>query len=253
MNLFDDTIQKLRGFIEEKKAVGELSELKASRRQWPQGERGNIVLASDTAVELGNPENESVSFIVWTENTGQIRDGRVNLIGPDLPESRGKSLPFGRAVILGVNGMDENNCYERHRQIDIARYNLDLRGYMMRAVSQYMREWSRVSNEAVIKGFNFAALAGALSSIYSQMEFVESIEYIFVTSSTGDVRCLGETGTKVQRLIGAMNKMAEELSFDCGSCDYTDICGEVEGLRNMRKSLDTTSKNPRREISEGFG
>jgi hypothetical protein len=59
-----------------------------------------------------------------------------------------QSLPFGKVVLLKLQGMDENNCYERHRQIDMARYDLNLKGYMMRAASQYMREWSRVSREA---------------------------------------------------------------------------------------------------------
>lgn len=235
MNLFDDIISELRAFLDDKKISKRLRILKALDRQWPSGERGNIVLASDTGVELGNPEKESASFIVWTDNTGQIRDGRINLIGPDISESKGGSLPFGRVVILGVKGMDENNCYERHRQIDTARYNLNLKGYMMRAVSQYMREWSRVSNEALADGFDFATLAGALSSIYRPMEFIESAEYIFVTSSAEDVRFIGEKGSRVQRLIGAMNKMATEMTFDCGSCDYTDICSEVEGLRSMRR------------------
>lgn len=236
MNLFDDIIYELRTFIDAKKVSRELTELNANDRQWPSGERGNIVLASDTGVELGNPEKESASFIVWTENTGEIKDGRINLIGPDISESGDKSLPFGRVVIFGVKNMDENNCYERHRQIDTARYNLNLKGYMMRAVSQYMREWSRISNEALASGFDFTTLAGALSSIYRPMEFIESVEYIFVTSSTDDVRFIGEKGSRVQRVIGAMNKMATEMTFDCGSCDYTDICSKVEGLRSMRRN-----------------
>jgi len=235
INLFDDIIFELRAFLDDRKVSGKLREFKALDRQWPSGERGNMVLATDTGVELGNPEKESASFIVWTENAGQVKDGRINLIGPDISESKGGSLPFGRVLIFAVKDMDENNCYERHRQIDTARYNLNLKGYMMRAVSQYMREWSRVSSEALAHGFDFTTLAGALSSIYRPMEFIESVEYIFVTSSVDDVLFLGEKGSRVQRVIGAMNKMATELSFDCGSCDYTDICSEVEGLRSMRK------------------
>lgn len=146
-----------------------------------------------------------------------------------------QSLPFGKVVLLKLKGMDENNCYERHRQLDMARYDLNLRGYMMRAASQYMREWSRVSREAARGGFSFAHLAGVLSSIYSSFEYVEGVEYIFVTSSTEDVRGLASTGATVEKRISAMNKMATELSFDCDSCDYTEICAEVEGLRSMHK------------------
>lgn len=240
MNLFDDSIEQLRSFLDHKKAAGSLRELKAGHKTWPEGDRGNIVLASDTAVELGNPEKESVSFMVWTEKSGLIKNNRINLIGPDISEKNSshtmQSLPFGKVVLLTLKGMDENNCYERHRQIDMARYDLNLKGYMMRAASQYMREWSRVSREAANGGFSFAHLAGVLSSIYSRFDFVEGVEYIFVTSSTEDVRSLASTGSTVEKRISAMNKMATEFTFDCDSCDYTEICAEVEGLRSMHKS-----------------
>ncbi|MBM4235737.1 MAG: hypothetical protein FJ152_04625 [Firmicutes bacterium] len=240
MNLFDDSIEKLRSFLERKRAADSLHELIVSHKTWPAGERGNIVLASDTAVELGSPEQESVSFMVWTEKCGLIKNNRINLIGPDISEKKYsgmmRSLPFGKVVLLKLKGMDENNSYERHRQIDMARYDLNLKGYMMRAASQYMREWSRVSREAARSGFSFAHLAGALSAIYSRVEFVTGVEYIFVTSSTADVRSLASLGTTVEKRINAMNKMATELAFDCNSCDYTEICAAVEGLRSMQKN-----------------
>ena len=237
MKLFDDTIGNIRAFLAEKRAAGDLKEFRAAETSWPAGEKGNIVLASDTGVELGNPGNESSSFILWTEKSDEVRDGLVSLVGPDLASSTGQSLPFGKVVILAVEGMDENNCYERHREIDIARYNLNLKGYMMRAVSQYLREWSRVSREAVENGFDFSVIAAALLDIYKGIDFVKKAEFVFVTSSREDVSLLREEGSRVERLIGAMNKMAFEMSFDCGTCDYTDVCTEVEDLRNMRQNL----------------
>ncbi|MBP7582700.1 MAG: hypothetical protein KBA61_01620 [Spirochaetes bacterium] len=235
MNLFDDTILQLRTFLKERE--GMLRTVQASSANWPAGERGNIVLGTDTGVELGNPRDESASFMAWTEKAGAIRDGAVHIIGPDVPEASGKNLPFGKVVLLGVEGMDEENCYERHRALELVRYDLNLKGYMMRAVSQYLREWSRVSREAVAGGFSFATLAGALAGMYRKIEYVKAVEFVFVTSSAADVRSLGETGGRVERLIGAMNKMAKEMSFDCGTCDFTDVCSEVEDLRNMRKNL----------------
>ncbi len=238
MELFDDIIRQLRGFLDEKKAAGELRTTAVpAGATWPAGERGNIVLAQDTGVELGNPRDESASFMVWTGDVGAVRDGLVHVVGPDLPESMGSGLPFGKAVIIGVTGMSEENCYERHRALELARYDLNLKGYMMRAVSQYLREWSRVSRGAVEGGFSFAVLAAALSGLYRAVDFVESVEFIFVTSSAAEVRRLGEAGSRAERLIGAMNKMAAEMSFDCDTCDYTDVCSEVEGLRSMRNTI----------------
>ena len=66
----------------------------------------------------------------------------------------GKSLPFGKVVLLGVEGFTEDNAYDRHKELDFLRYDLDLKGFMMRAVSQYMREWCRISREALSQGFS---------------------------------------------------------------------------------------------------
>ncbi len=208
--------------------------MKTGEEIWPKKVQGNLVLASDTAVELGNPRCDSVSFMIWTQKPQIIEDGRVHLVGPDIPEAEGKSLPFGKVVMLEVEGMNEDNCYERHRNLELARYDLELDGYMLRAVSQYLREWSRVSEHAIRNGFSFSVLASELSRLYRSFDFVKKTEFIFITSSSDDVRALYPAGEKVEKRIAAMNKMAVEMNFDCGSCEYTDVCTEVEGLRMIR-------------------
>ena len=63
------------------------------------------------------------------------------------------------------------------------------------------------------------------------------MEIIFVTRSRADVLEVKEIGEQAGRIIGAMNKMVEELSFDCDSCEYQEVCSDVEELRSMRNSL----------------
>jgi len=60
---------------------------------------------------------------------------------------------------------------------------------------------------------------------------------IFVTSSKADVEELKDLQQKVTRIISAMNKMMEELSFDCSSCEYLDVCGDVRQLGALREKL----------------
>ncbi len=72
---------------------------------------------------------------------------------------------------------------------------------------------------------------------FSQMPYVRSVETIFITSSREDVLEVKAISDNVTKLIYAMNKMAEELSFDCGTCDYNEVCGDVAELRAMRNSL----------------
>ena len=116
---------------------------------WPPGGGRNIVLKEDMGLELGSPEMDSVSCLLWTGDHSRITDGRITLVGPDFPECMGKSLAFGKVVLAGVEGFDEDNAYDRHKDMDFLRYELDLKGFMMRAVSQYMREWCRISRDAL--------------------------------------------------------------------------------------------------------
>ncbi len=235
MELFEGIIPSVRSFLADQ----------AQRRIWSSGPSvpwaaggsRNIVLKEDLGLELGNPEMESVSCLLWTENLSWIEDRRITLVGPDFFESASKSLPFGKVVLVGVEGFDEDNVYERHKDLDFLRYELDLKGFMMRAVSQYMREWCRISSDALSKGFSARHLGSSLISLLAQRPYVKSVEVIFVTSSTEDVSRLKEITAHSEKIIAAMNKMAAEMDFECGSCDYQEVCDEADGLKGMRDKL----------------
>jgi CO dehydrogenase/acetyl-CoA synthase beta subunit len=145
-------------------------------------------------------------------------------------------------VLLGVEGFDETTCFEYHRELELLRFDMNLDGYMMRAVSQRGREWGRVARDAVAGGFSLMTLGAESARMYRKSPHVKSVEILMVTSSAGDVRMLFAPAEKASRLIGAMSKMSEELSFDCGECSYRDVCDEVEGLRSMRGTLRSEKK-----------
>jgi CO dehydrogenase/acetyl-CoA synthase beta subunit len=121
--------------------------------------------------------------------------------------------------------------------MELLRYDIHLKGYMMRGVSQQQREWSRVSVDAINNGFSFKHLGGALIDQFSRMPYVRSVETIFVTASREDVLEVKAISENITKLISAMNKMADEMSFDCDTCDYNDVCGDVAELRAMRTAL----------------
>jgi CO dehydrogenase/acetyl-CoA synthase beta subunit len=205
--------------------------------QWPAGGYGRIVLKEDMGLELGSPEKESLSCLLWTENLTLITDSRITLVGPDFSESIGQSLPFGKVVLVGVTGFDEDNAYERHKELDFLRYDIDLTGFMMRAVSQYMKEWCRVNHEAVANGFSAKVLGSSLIRLLRKKPYVVSAEVIFFTSSTEAVRRLREITAPTEKIVSAMDKMAAEMDFECESCDYQEVCEEADGLRLMRDKL----------------
>ncbi|MBF0120087.1 MAG: hypothetical protein HQK79_14735 [Desulfobacterales bacterium] len=232
MALFDDIITEIHEFGLNSKEFTCSNKLK-----WPEAGSRDIIMAQDVYVELGNPQDESAAFLVWTENIEKVRDGKIHLIGPDIKESTGKRIPFGKAVIVGVSPIKNENPYERYREMEFLRYDLSLKGYMLRGVSQFMREWSRISVDAVKSGFSFQILGSALIAQLKRKPFVNSVEIFFVTHSCEKVRILKEIGERAMRYIQAMTKMAEEMDFDCSSCEFQTVCNDAGEMRVIRDSI----------------
>jgi CO dehydrogenase/acetyl-CoA synthase beta subunit len=238
MGLFDKQYQEIEAFLSGKQNEGNVTELLHSHEtRWPSEKNRNLVLGPDTAVELGNPRDASASFLLWVNDPSLLKNGRISLVGPDLSQLNGQQVSFGRVVIAGGTDFDAENSYERYREMELLRYDIHLKGYMIRAVSQYGREWSRVSREALEKGFSFEVLGGAIVDQYRSLSYIRAVEVIFVTAGRDDVKTLGQIGEGVLSIISAMNKMADEMSFDCDTCEYTAVCGDVAELRAMHNAL----------------
>ena len=198
-------------------------------------------MAQDTAVELGNPKDASIAFLLWINDPLKLKNGRITVVGPDLPELKGKQASFGKIVIVAGDDFNEDNSFDRFREMELLRYDIHLKGYMMRAVSQFQREWSRVSKEAVDNGFSFQILGGALIDKFMELGYIKAVEVIFVTSGRQDVLELSSIADEAVAIIGAMNKMSADLSFDCGACEYNAVCDNVAELRSMRNALKNRS------------
>lgn len=239
MALFDTHLEEIRAYLDKKRGQGKMTEvLYQGKTDWPSSKNRNLVLGQDTAVELGNPRDASVSFLLWVDDPSLITHGKITLIGPDLPQSEKRQLSFAKVVIVGGVDFDAENSFDRYREMELLRYDIHLKGYMMRGVSQYQREWSRVSREAIANGFSFQVLGGAIIDAFSTLKYVHSSEVIFITSSREDVLEMRTLSDSVMTLLGAMNKMAGEMSFDCDTCEYTDVCADVAELRSMRNALE---------------
>lgn len=241
MGVFDRHLVEIREYLDTKRdrITTIVHDYKVD---WPSGNSQNVVLSQDTALELGSPREESVSFLIWVEDQSKLSDGSISIVGPDLPQCVEKILPFGKIAVVSGSGFDQDNSYDRYRELEGIRYEVDLKGYMLRAASQYQREWSRLSHEAVSSGFSFGTLGGALIDRYKEVDYIDAAEMIFVTSHREDVKELKKVSDSAYRIAGAMNKMIKEMSFDCDDCEYLDVCSEVSELKSMRDSLKRKSK-----------
>jgi CO dehydrogenase/acetyl-CoA synthase beta subunit len=244
MGLFDTYHQEILTYLKQKRREGAVTEFDyRGRTDWPISKNRNLVLAQDTAVELGDPKSASTSFLLWTNDYRSLRHNRITVVGPDLPDITAKQSSFGKIVIVGGEDFNQENSYGRYRALELVRYDLHLKGYMMRGVSQYQREWSRISQKAIEDNFSFHTLGGALIDRFLELDFVRSVEVIFITASRRDVLVMQSVSDRVLQIMRAMNKMAEELSFDCDTCEYAEVCDDVAELRSMRQTLKKREAN----------
>ena len=240
MKAFDDDIRQLRKYIEAKSSsdrkvrlIGSGNGNKSLVSSYFLSEgTSTIVFKEDTWLELGDPKTTSLAPVLVTERKDLVTDGAITLIGPDISEVSG-SIPFAQILIIYSTEIKD----EDYRKINSFQYELELKGYMIKAVPSSLSIWSRVSNDSVKAGLSFEILGRALIDSYRSKFNLQSAEVIFVTSSEEDVKELEEISSKVKRILKAMSKMIEEMSFDCSSCEYIDVCDDVRELRDLRERL----------------
>jgi CO dehydrogenase/acetyl-CoA synthase beta subunit len=238
VNIFNDIIQALDAYKDARRKPDAYRTFPAATYPaWPGAGQRDIILMPDLAVEFGSPETASVSFGVWTGADARVNDEQITLIGPDVTETSKKQNPFGKVVIAGVTGFDETNAARRNREIHLKKFDLALKGHMLRSASHYLAEWHRIGTAAVTAGFSFGHLGRALISATKTLPYVSSVEVMFVTSSDEDVTELYGLGKRATRIIQAMSKMVNETANDCADCDYRDLCRDAGELRRLRDKL----------------
>ncbi|MDY6903383.1 MAG: hypothetical protein SWH61_01745 [Thermodesulfobacteriota bacterium] len=244
MTLFDDTIKQINKFADQKADTRSFCRMQASDAPvWPSGGDRDVVLRGDTALELGGPKADSFALLLWTDNPDLVTDGRITRIGPDFNAVDTMNAAFARVLIVCGSDFDETNAYERFVELSLIAYEVSLKGYMMRTASQQNKEWVRISREALERGFDANALGRALVDACCCKDYVTAAETVMVVGDAAAVATLRDTGANALQYISAMRKMAEEMTFDCNSCEYQSVCDGVSELKAMAARLEQQKRN----------
>jgi len=211
-----------------------LTDVDISIEPWPKDPM-QVILQNETAVELGSPGTDSISMVLLTADSSLVDDGKVTLIGSDLPACKGDSIAFGKLLFVAGHGFSEDNWHKRYEEASLSRLSLDLAGCSPRSFPQAMREWMRVSQKGIDAGFTFDVLAREQYRALHEMEFVDAVEIVFITSGSSDVVRFKDIAERAAKAERAMNKMAEQLVYNCGECEFQDVCDEVDELRKMHE------------------
>jgi CO dehydrogenase/acetyl-CoA synthase beta subunit len=249
MSVFDAYIQKVAEYVEalrtngaepkEFSCPGPPEEIAGGLpvRVGPNAHRG-VILRSDTFLELGNPLAGSCAFVLWTDKPSLIADGKITLLGPDIPESADASLPFAQILMVGGGDLSDRD----HETLVQHQYISDrVEGYMIKSAPD--RVWSRVSKEAAAMGLDFKTLGRALMAVVKSEEpRVEAMEILFVTQSKEAVQGLASIATQIRKISKDIVKenwkirgYDIECASDCSSCGEKQVCDDIREVISIKK------------------
>jgi CO dehydrogenase/acetyl-CoA synthase beta subunit len=225
---FDAQLANLEAYLERGTRQGRVRELDpVGLAPWPRSR--SLVLARDTALDLGSPAVGSVGFLIWASVVDdEALHSRVFLEGPDIDQlSAGppSPVPFGQVVVVRGDFADDYNCYLELKQ---GLYDLTLDGIAVRSMPSQNHLWCRVHSDAVRRGFGLAHLGAGIIAGLQRLDFVHQVDVLFHTAGRASMEPLAAMAADTGRVVGALIKRHEEEYSECDECEYADICDERE-------------------------
>jgi len=141
---------------------------------------GERIRGRDMQIELGGPREDYKFELVTAKDMDEIEDGRMTVVGPDLPDlPEGTNTPFG--MVIEVAGSEIEKDLEGVIERRLHEYVNFIEGFMH--LNQRYDIQMRLSKKSYQKGFNsFKMFGEVLMRLYkSEMPFVEKVQITFYT------------------------------------------------------------------------
>jgi len=236
VGLFDAPWKKLSDFFA---ALADVRELRTDdQAEWPVG--SELVLAENTAVELGNPAVGSLFLLLWSDRL-PVADGRLFLQGGELAAGGPADRPFGAVLRVAVTEADD---YEISKDLRDTVFGMRLRGFTMRSLPSRQTMWCRISKKAMAEGFSLAMLGATWLRRLRELPFVRGAELHFFGGDAAPIRALRPLTEECAAITAALYKMNEEHDFDCTRCDYREICDRIVELQALRRKIRPEREEP---------
>jgi len=254
MEYLDSCIREIEAYIWALASSGrQVREWKPNARSVPgpmNHESNQLVLARDTAVELGRSNVGSCFGVLWTSSSELVEDGRIRLVGPDLGELIGQSVAFCQVLIL--QGQDipvTDNSF----LIASSSMTDGLPGVMSRISRSGI--WCRISYASIDLGLCFAALGRKeLDNWRSRIPAIERAEVLFLTSGADDLVPLQGISALAEGVIRSQQiEKGRQRGYDltcslasCAGCEHISACAAIT------KSVERENMKPAKR-EEGTG
>ncbi|TRZ68422.1 MAG: acetyl-CoA decarbonylase/synthase complex subunit beta, partial [Methanothrix sp.] len=141
---------------------------------------GERIRGRDMQIELGGPREDYKFELVQSKPMDEIEDGKMTVVGPDLPDlPEGTNTPFG--MVIEVGGAELEKDLEGVIERRLHEYVNFIEGFMH--LNQRYDIQMRLSKKSYQKGFNsFKVFGEVLMRLYkSELPFIEKMQVTFYT------------------------------------------------------------------------
>ena len=226
MQLYDGFISQINGLIGRRPAIT----VNYFPSRLKNAGKNNVLFLNETAFELGGSGEKCVSTLAVTSSFKY--SNRTYILGNDINNIKA-DCPFAKVVLLEIEDIDEENAFDRIKQLEQIRYSFCPEGFMSRASAISMREQIRVGKRAVKDKISLADYANCIMGEYLRNPIVKSAEIILVTDRDFDYDGLISVAEKIKDTTSALSHILDNVLFDCKNCNLKEICDEVEGMKEL--------------------
>jgi len=226
---------------------------------------GERIRSKQMYVELGGPKIEKHFELVKVREPGEIEDGKVNLVGPDLSDmEEGSRHPIG--IVVECSGEELEEDLEAVFERRIHEFCNFINGVMH--LNQRYTNWMRVSKKAIEKGFNSFEQFGTILirlfkaelpiiekcqvSIYTDKDSIEEpYEMAMSTYEKRDERARGLHDSDVDMFYGCVLCQSFAPTHVCTiTPDRTSLCGSINWF-DARAAAKVDPKGPIYAVEPG--
>ena len=245
MNIFDQYLLQ----ILDKCALEAPKRLALTGSSIELAKKNTFLMERDTAIELGGYPQESINIIVPSskllELTKQAAGGKAFLpedgvycIGnPKLLQGKEKHISFGKIVLLETEHIPDDEWYDFTQSELLTDSKLWMEHVMLRQSPAHYHINLRIGKEAFGRGLDIQGLGETIYKAFRQMKYVKSVIVLLIVGESKLYKKLLPVAEKIKEVTLTLNHIFDGIDMDCGHCDLSAVCNEVEAIRVLHKRI----------------
>nr|MDO8085827.1 hypothetical protein [Candidatus Sigynarchaeum springense] len=208
------------------------------------GAWSGVLPEDEVQIHFGDYATPSTALLIVAPGARALHDGRVTLVGPDIPRLSGSVVPFALVVVAWGAGLTPDRVRELRRGLQVTD---QIEGFAQCSIPREIR--FTLSKAIFKREISFRHLGHAFIQLFREQfaDFIQSVEVIFLTASPNTIIALKKITQAIRSDMAAAlrAKLAQrlksredcEFEWECADCEYQRICEELRDIIRMRKDL----------------